>query len=115
MWTLSTKTKDTDTKKDVSEDAKVAVKASSAKERRIEQLSLFNLEGLNMIANKGFEKILRKSIRYQFKRYGINGDNGGKLQTEWIPLCGKSAGLSCSLSEEEKLQVFCIESIWRSG
>ena len=41
--TLSAKSKDSDTKKDVSEDAKVAAKPATQKKEEPEQLSLFNL------------------------------------------------------------------------
>ena len=41
--TLSAKSKDADTKKDVSEDAKVAAKPAAQKKEEPEQLSLFNL------------------------------------------------------------------------
>ena len=41
--TLSAKSKDSDTKKDVSEDAKVAAKPAAQKKEEPEQLSLFNL------------------------------------------------------------------------
>ena len=41
--TLSAKSKDSDTKKDVSEDAKVAAKPVAKKKEEPEQLSLFNL------------------------------------------------------------------------
>ena len=40
---LSAKSKDADTKKDVSEDAKVAAKPAAQKKEEPEQLSLFNL------------------------------------------------------------------------
>ena len=41
--TVSAKSKDSDTKKDVSEEAKVAAKPAAQKKEEPEQLSLFNL------------------------------------------------------------------------
>ncbi len=61
-----------------------------------------------MIAYKGFEKKF-KLQGYQFKAiYGINETTGSKLQTEWIPLCGKSAGLSGPLSKLKKVHLFLL-------
>ena len=55
--TLSAKSKDADTKKDVSEDAKVAAKPAAQKKEEPEQLSLFNLGAEYRLHTKGLKKI----------------------------------------------------------